>query len=425
MIAPRPGGGRPGGGTLKQRLGLGLGLAAVLGSLVLFGFVIVFSYDLLHGEKVDKPTRLAPVALTGPEQTVFSWSREACEPRDIPDLPARAFRDSNGNAQLIAAHFVNRRFVGPDLNHLRHPCGVTMHSHYNPDPAAYADHEWIAAPFSPDGRTVYALVHDEYQGNEHPGRCPSGQYLKCWYNAVTLTVSTDGGRTFARPSGREGHLVASVPYRYQPDAGPVGLFAPSNIVRDKDDGYYYAMLRAERYGAQAYGSCLIRTKMLADPTSWRAWDGKGFGRRFVDPYTDTGFTPRDHVCVPVSPQQIGAMVESLTYNEYFGKWLLVGSSQAFVSTERRNVAGIYYSLSDDLIHWTQRRLIREVEFVWTYRCGDSSPVAYPSLLDPRSRSRNFGTTGRLVDLYFTRLHYANCRQSLNRDLVRVPLRFSK
>ena len=98
-----------------------------------------------------------------------------------------------------------------------------MNSRLDADPAKYADHEWLAAPYTDDGRTVYSLVHDEYQGQTHPGRCPSGVYLKCWYNSITLAVSTDGGRTFTHAERRRAHLVASVPYRYEPDAGPYRL----------------------------------------------------------------------------------------------------------------------------------------------------------------------------------------------------------
>jgi len=97
----------------------------------------------------------------------------------------------------------------------------------------------ISAPYTIGGTTVYALVHDEYQGNTHPGQCPSGEYFKCWYNAVTLAVSRDGGKTYADPAPR---LVASVPYRYGPDQGPIGIFTPSNIVRNERDGYFYALV---------------------------------------------------------------------------------------------------------------------------------------------------------------------------------------
>jgi hypothetical protein len=47
------------------------------------------------------------------------------------------------------------------------------------------------------------------------------------------------------------------------------------------------------------------------------------------------------------------------------------------------------------------------------------------VLDPASSSRDFDTTGRTPYLYFTRFHYRNCVLTDNRDLVRVPIRFSK
>ena len=89
------------------------------------------------------------------------------------------------------------------------------------------------------------------------------------------------------------------------------------------------------------------------------------------------------------------------------------------------MVGFYYSTSADLIHWEPRRLIHEAEMAYTYECGDPNPVAYPSLLDPDSSSRNFETTGRAPWLYFTRFHYKDCKFTSNRDLVRVRVRFSK
>jgi hypothetical protein len=41
-------------------------------------------------------------------------------------------------------------------------------------------------------------------------------------------------------------------------------------VRNTADGYYYVLLRAQRYRAQPQGTCVMRTKDLADPR----WDGR-------------------------------------------------------------------------------------------------------------------------------------------------------
>jgi len=363
------------------------------------------------------------VKVTGPEEIVFDWSESACEPADIPDTPARAFRDAQGRVQLVASHYTNRRMVGPDLDHLAHDCAVIMPSHYDPDPAKFNDREWIHSTYTPDGKKVFALVHDEYQGNTHPGRCPSDEYFECWYNAVTLAVSTDGGASFehAHPPA---HLVAAIPYRYEPDSGPTGIFQPSNIVRNATDGYYYALLRTQRYRAQFQGTCVMRTADLADPKSWRAWDGSGFSIRFTDPYLGADEHLASHVCQPVSYDEIQLMVESLTFNTYLDRYLLVGTAVG-LGRVGETVSGIYYSTSDDLVHWTPRKQIMKVESRNTYRCGEPDPVGYPSVLDPDSTSRNFETTGKRAFLYFTRFNYEDCRESLDRDLVRVPIEFSK
>jgi hypothetical protein len=382
-------------------------LAAILGGLVILS-------ELTEAESVE---------ITGSEEIVFDWSEDACEPADIPDTPARAFKDAKGRVQLIASHYVNRRMIGPDLDHVAHDCSVIMSSHHDPDPARFDDREWIHSTYTPDGKTVFALVHDEYQGHTHPGQCPSGEYFSCWYNAVTLAVSTDGGTSFHHTPPSP-HLVASIPYRYAPGSGPVGLFQPSNIIRNPADGYFYVLLRAQRYQAQRQGTCVMRTTDLTNPRSWRAWDGIGFNVRFIDPYLEPNERPQDHICQPVSYNQIQLMVESLTFNTYLDSFLLVGTA---VETKPggETTSGIYYSTSDDLIHWTPRRLIREVESRSTYECGKSDPVAYPSVLDPESTSRNFETTGRRAYLYFTRYNHKACRETLDRDLIRVPIEFSR
>jgi hypothetical protein len=127
----------------------------------------------------------------------------------------------------------------------------------------------------------------------------------------------------------------------------------------------------------------------------------------------------------VSPDEISSMVDSLTYNTYLDKYLLVGLAGDRIRGRQGVVRGIYYSVSEDLVNWSHRKLIREAELLWTYRCGDSNPILYPSLIDPGSDSRNFETTGRRPYMYFTRYHYRNCAPGPNRDLVRVRVVFSK
>jgi hypothetical protein len=382
----------------------------------------VLSYRLLWEDETTPPSNLPPLALVGEQETVFNHTEDACSPIDIPDAPARAFRDVAGQVHLIASHYVTRAMVGPSLDTVRHDCRRVMVSDLDGDPARFDDREWITAPYTRDGRTVHALVHDEYQGHNHPGACPSEDYLKCWYNSITLARSTDGGRTFTHAAPPR-HLVASVPYRYEPDAGPFGLFQPSNIVRGPEEGFYYALLRAQAHGAQRSGTCVMRTARLDQPGSWRAWDGGGYNVRFANPYRSQG--TGGHLCAPVSIPEIAGMSDSLTYNTYLDKYVLVSQSGALQAGRRGNVWGFYYSTSEDLIDWTPRRLIREAVLTSQWECGDQNPVGNPSLLDSDSTSRNFETTGRSPWLYFTRFHVKHCRLILNRDLVRVRVRFSK
>ena len=223
--------------------------------------------------------------------------------------------------------------------------------------------------------------------------------------------------------------LASVPYKWVNGTGPYGVFQPSNMIRKvPDDGYLYAMIRAKEPGKTDV-SCLMRTQAtsaaLGDPTSWRAWgDGPdadstdSFEVQFINPYTFTASDPSKDMCKAIAPGTINAASESLTYNTYFGKYLLIG-------VRGGSNPGFYYSLSDDLINWspTQTLLSRETQF--SYQCGDPDPVIAPSLLDPNSTSRNFETTGRDGYVYYAIFHPSNCGFGPNRDLQRVPIRFSK
>lgn len=357
----------------------------------------------------------------GSEEVVFDWSRDACEPVDIPDSPARAFRDARGRVQLIASHYVVRRMIGPRLDDLRRDCRILMRSHEDPDPANFDDREWITSLYTADGTTIFALVHMEYQGHRHPGRCPSGEYRDCWYNAITFALSTDVGDTYrhARPPA---HLVASAPYPYVPGRGPYGIFNPRNIVRDPHSGFFYVLFRMERHHALERGVSVMRTRRLVDPQSWRAWNGWEFAVEFADPHRGGEFDPRRHVPRPVARLQLRNMATSLTWNTYLGRWLLLGMETGRPRAPGHPTPGIYYSLSDDLLRWTPRRLLVQAELPWTYEPGDPNPIAYPSALDPDSPSRSFETTDQQFFVFFTRFNRRGAAHpDLDRDLVRVPV----
>ena len=381
--------------------------------MALAGCVLLLAGISARGETGPSEARLA---LVGPAELVFDWSEQACAPVEEPDLPVRAFRDASGRVQMLLSHYVTFRLLGPTLDRLRVDCRPVMRSAEDPRPARFRDRRWVASPYTVDGRHIWALVHHEYQGHRHRGRCPEHSYLRCWYNAITLAMSSDGGRSY-RQLRSPRHLVAAAPYRYRHGTGPTGVFAPSNLVRRGK--HLYALVRV-RDKERAAGVCLIRSGWPGPLSEWRAWADGRFGVRFRDPYRDPA---RPAVgCDRISPGQISEMTESLTFNTALDRYLLVGIAGPSDRRARRRHSGVYFSLSEDLIHWSPRRLLLAAPTLHTHRCGGPSPIAYPSIISPDSPSRTFTTSGRRSYLYFTRFHYENCQKTADRDLVRIPLK---
>ncbi len=358
--------------------------------------------------------------ITGEEEVVYDWTTDRCEDYNLIDLPARAFRDADGQTQLILSHFVNYRMIGPDLNQLEMDCNRIMQSQRNPDPSLFSDSEWIASPYTEDGWTVYALIHNEYHGWEHPGQCSKGTYFApCWYNALTLAISTDGGRTFTHAAEPPGHLVADLPFPYKADAGPAGPRNPSNIIKGRD-GYYYSVANVSYYADNQQWVCLMRTQTLSDPSSWRFWNGQAFEGQFVNPYTQTPENPNSNVCPALDNADIGASLnDNITFNTYLNRYVLLGISADTISG--REIWGVFYSFSDDLIHWSRRKLLTELTLPWTAKSNTDIMYLYPTLLDPASESRNYETTGKTAFLYYTRHNFG--QGSLDRDLIRIAVEF--
>ncbi len=79
----------------------------------------------------------------------------------------------------------------------------------------------------------------------------------------------------------------------------------------------------------------MRTANIADPASWRAWDGSGYNQAFANPYTASTAPAGCKVILP------GVLVESVTYNSYLGNYIAIGG-----------YCGDWYALSSDLVNWT-------------------------------------------------------------------------
>jgi hypothetical protein len=118
------------------------------------------------------------------------------------------------------------------------------------------------------------------------------------------------------------------------------------------------------------------------------------------------------------------MTDSLTYNTYFGQYLLVGVAfKPNAQGNWDNSLGVYYSLSEDLIHWSERQLLTKIEVPHQTDCVPPDPVANFAVLDPGSTDRNYGTTGQDNYLYYSVFHLNGCNGGRDRDVVRIPFRF--
>lgn len=372
------------------------------------------------GQAQEVPDSGDRLEISGEWRIAFDWTKDRCNDNNIPDLPARAFRTADSTINMIIAHMDGYMMRGEDFRELKIDCDPIYHSTENADPSYMADREWIASVYTPDGLSVYALIHNEYQGNAHSrARCPSGEYFSCWNNTVTSMLSKDGGRSFTYGTTPPNHMVANYPQPYVPDGGIYGAFSPSNIVRRGK--YYYAFIKIQTYPEETQHVCVMRTAYLDRPDSWRFWDGSAYEGVFVDPYTTILPNFDDHICPPIAYEEIAQIYEGLTYNVYLRKFVLVGTS----NDPREDPArfGFYYAVSDDLIHWERRKLLLEVPLPWTVADPGDVNYLYPSLIDPNSRSMSFETTGRTAYLYFTRLNFGH--PSLDRDLIRVPVRFTR
>lgn len=377
--------------------------------------------------------------LAGPGEVVFDYDEDACVPLHISDIPPRAFRDVTGKVHLYVSHSGvhcesgtfgggTYRMSGPSFDQLQLGCVPTMFSTFAPLPQSYRSHEWLAALWSPDGVQIHALLHNEYHADcFFP--CVTTPAVFCKPRSLTYAFSPDAGASFVRPSGRSWVAPDPLPL---PNGNP-GISEPSNILFNHRDGYYYAviLISLTRQGEDVGPVSIMRTLDPADPAGWRGWGGLpsegGSGRfdvTFSDPFTaPAGTDPDDHVPWPIGLPRIGLLHESLTYNTTLDRFVLLGRSASGLTG---GVVGLYYSFSNDLIHWTPARLL-DPTMQWPVPDGPGQyRITYPALIDHSSPSRNFDVTDHTAHVYFTDRRDDTTLlfpASLDRDLIRFPVKF--
>lgn len=358
------------------------------------------------------------VTPVGPPRVLYDARRQACDVNDIPDAPLRAYRRPDGEIAAFALHHDNRRLVGRSFEHLRLDCTIVFRGRGDADPARYDDRAWLAATYTEDGSRVFGLVHHEYQGHAHPGRCSVRDYLACWWNSVFALLSDDGGQSFRRAPSP---VLAASPEKSEIGQGRHrGFFNPSNIVKVR--GAYHVLIATTGWPGQPSGVCLFKARTLASGADWRAYAGRGFTARFPDPYSEP---LRNQTCQPVGP--FPAPVGSLTRHEPTGLWLAVFQAAAGMPDGTGGsypASGFYIASGRDLIRWSTPRLILETKTLYDNPCGESLVRAYPSLVDPDSTSRNFETTGDLALLTYSETPVQGCNLRHDRRLMARKVRIS-
>ena len=338
---------------------------------------------------------------------VYRYASQHCDKDDVPDSFARAFRNASGQVVLIDSSSESRRAVGPSLDSVAHRCPLIYNSHLHPEFDQFTYKEWLVAPFTPDGSTVYSLVHNEWY--------PSARYSQCardaaggWINSITMAVSHDGGASFALPAD---YVVLQPPIDWSSSfrcAGPnntsnstiYGDFGSSNIIERQGYYYSYYTYRPPPGGPGRLGECVMRTRNIADASSWEVWTGSGF------------LKSRRAVCEPLL--RLGGHA-SVSFNTYLGLYVMSWN----------NAKGAFFQTSSDLLSWSQPFMFEGSNtaafLFFQFSRPNGGPnvfMAYPSLLDPTDTSRNFSNTGQSPYLYYTINH-----NGIDRDLYRVQVQF--
>lgn len=318
-----------------------------------------------------------------------------CDADDIPDLTPRAFRDADGKVNLISSHFVTRRMVGTTLNNVTLDCRPVYRSVENTAFNDFRYREWMASPYTLDGRNIFALIHNEwYPGVAGLPGCIPGPSVTEWVNAITLVESNDKGVNYRH---RDDYVVVRPPaWLWDCEPGtPIiyGAFAPSNVIKMGE--HFYALYQSERDPAWVLppaATCLMRTSNLALGSAWEIW-------------TANGWKPED-TAVPKPLTGIGKIHESVTFNKHLNKYVLIGMDWS-------PQHAVYVSVSRNVMDWERPVMMKPAP-------DDNSDFIYPAFLDPTDTSRNFENTGQTPYMYWVRKVGG---VNLNRELVRRKVRF--
>jgi len=374
---------------------------------------------------------LAGAAATPVGGTFVLWNTQnsSCEksrggPIDLPDTPARAFLDARGETVLVTVDSTSRLSRGSSLLNTTRDCAIVLNSTLSDDPALYAtDDGFLDATHSFNNGTVVALLHDEYPGMNH-NNCDVKPVVWpcCWTVSLSLAVSHDWGRSWARAGAPPANLVAAVPYRYDP-APPAantifGWGDTGGITPHPTDGYYYvAMNNRMRKGLQSNGTCVMRSNALLDPRSWRGWSGAAFSVPFVSAYTLPPGQEAAHICTVLAPFAASpCTVLGTTFSIYLGAF--VATLGCWPDAQPGPIDNTFlWTTSADFVHWSV-----PAPLFTPPGALHTQFYLYPALLDAGAPARgdvNYMTIGETATLTFVAVRnnfYTEGRQLLGQNI---------
>ena len=353
------------------------------------------------------------ISVASSEETVFNWKTERCDDADIPDDAARAFRDSSNTVHLIASHLNNRAMTGSDLDHVVKNCHIIFRAGQSDDPMTFDSEGWIESVYTEDGVNIHALISMDYHPERYNLPCFNEKKAgDCWYSTIVAAQSHDKGENFSIPAKLPQRFVSGSALSFDPRrVAVVGSLVPSNIL--KVQSFYYVLFSVAGYGDQVAGECIMRTMSLDDARSWRSWDGTGFNVEFLPPAANRAVQKPNNVCTTLKDLQ-HAPVRSVSK---------IGSRYIAISFDSGDPGSnikskIVAQTSFDLIHWSSETTVMVLPIYGADRINGTAAYFYPSLLDPKSSSRNFDDIGAHPYLYMTKYTYG---AGLDRNLVRYRL----
>lgn len=347
--------------------------------------------------------------ITSAPFTLWNTALTHCErngsPIDLPDTPARAFVGAGGVTNVVAVDSTSRLSVGPSLFTTTRDCAIVWNSTLSPDPAVYASDEFLDATYAFGNGTVVALLHDEYPGAnfaKQGANCTHKGWPACWTVSLSLAVSHDGGRSWAHAAPPPANLVAAVPYPYEDSATIFGWGDMGGIVRDPRDGWFYVtMYNRMTKGLQTNGTCVMRTRSLLDPASWRGWDGEGFTVPFVSAYGLAPGSEAAHICTVLDVAMFPppCVMYGVTWSVYLERFVATLNCWPIAEPMRANYT-VYWSTSADMVHWDGMR-----ELLQPDAPPHTNMITYPSLIDASAPGRgdySYATIGQTATLTYAR-----------------------